>query len=399
MKTVFKRSEEIEDKIKNIKLPYLEWKVLFVIGENTTLSEIEEITGADANEIQQALSKLEEKGLISEAAVSEETISETETSGAEESTVVSMPESLMDAEEDKIEVPDEGIVNGETVEAAPAFEEDETDTDREAEQAESDEFSAGQTGSELPREEEPAGLEAVEEEEEKDALSELLSEDAGEAESDKTEAADEQKEAAEESGGAEADSMTDFLQELNGLTSEEKPVVEPPGKTEEAAISSATEELMEVAEEPEAEAVPDEITAEEQKQTSDSGHEVEEIVTDGSAKRILVIDDSIVIRKMVEIALEEEDYEILSVVSGKAGLEMIDEKDPGLVIVDLMLPDMSGVDVLKAVKSAKDIPVIMLSGKDTPQSIETARNEGADDFLPKPFKDEELVQKVKSLFS
>ena len=112
---------------------------------------------------------------------------------------------------------------------------------------------------------------------------------------------------------------------------------------------------------------------------------------------ILVIDDSIVIRKMVEIALEDANYHIESAVNGKAGLEMVDKVDPKLVIVDLMLPDINGIDILKTIKASKGIPVIMLSGKDTPQMIEKAKAEGADEFLPKPFKDEELVEKINSL--
>jgi DNA-binding response OmpR family regulator len=58
---------------------------------------------------------------------------------------------------------------------------------------------------------------------------------------------------------------------------------------------------------------------------------------------------------------------------------------------------MSGIEVLKTIKTEKNLPVIMLSGKDSPQLIESAREVGVDDFLPKPFRDEELVEKVKTL--
>jgi len=115
------------------------------------------------------------------------------------------------------------------------------------------------------------------------------------------------------------------------------------------------------------------------------------------AKTVLVIDDSIVIRKMVEIALEDENFSIATAVSGKDGLAMMDEKNPDLIILDLMLPDINGIDLLKTVKASKGIPVIMLSGKDSPQMVEKARAEGADAFLPKPFKDDELVEKIKEL--
>ena len=63
------------------------------------------------------------------------------------------------------------------------------------------------------------------------------------------------------------------------------------------------------------------------------------------------------------------------------------------------MPGKSGIDLLKTVKASKGIPVIMLSGKDSPQMVEKARSEGADAFLPKPFKDDELVAKIRELLS
>ncbi len=115
------------------------------------------------------------------------------------------------------------------------------------------------------------------------------------------------------------------------------------------------------------------------------------------SQTVLVIDDSIVIRKMVEIALENEAIEIATSVSGKEGLESIDNVDPDLVVLDLMLPDINGIEILKTIKASKGIPVIMLSGKDSPKMVEKAKEEGADAFLPKPFKDEELVKKIQEL--
>ena len=100
---------------------------------------------------------------------------------------------------------------------------------------------------------------------------------------------------------------------------------------------------------------------------------------------------------MIEIALEEEDYQIVTAVSGKEGMDLMAKNDPNLIILDMMLPDMQGIEVLKSIKETKKTPVIMLSGKDSPQLIENAKEIGVEDFLPKPFRDEELVEKVKSL--
>lgn len=112
---------------------------------------------------------------------------------------------------------------------------------------------------------------------------------------------------------------------------------------------------------------------------------------------ILVVDDSVVIRKMVEIALENESYKIVAVATGKEALKYLDENDPDLIILDIMLSDVNGLDILKAIKASKQIPVVMLSAKDTPRETTKAKQLGADDFIPKPFKDEELVSKIKEL--
>ena len=114
---------------------------------------------------------------------------------------------------------------------------------------------------------------------------------------------------------------------------------------------------------------------------------------------VLVVDDSVVIRKMVEIALENENYNIISVATGKEALNYLDDNTPDIIILDIMLSDVNGLDVLKAIKASKDIPVVMLSAKDTPRETTKAKQLGADDFIPKPFKDEDLVGKIKELIN
>ena len=126
-----------------------------------------------------------------------------------------------------------------------------------------------------------------------------------------------------------------------------------------------------------------------------------DVHVDVAQKTILVVDDSVVIRKMVEIALEnEETYQVVAIGSGKEALDYLDTNKPDIIILDIMLPDVNGLDILKAIKAndkIKDIPVLMLSAKDTPRETSRAKELGADDFIPKPFKDEELIGKIKEL--
>jgi len=122
-------------------------------------------------------------------------------------------------------------------------------------------------------------------------------------------------------------------------------------------------------------------------------------VTASGKQSLLVIDDSVVIQKMVEIALENEPYHIVAAMKGEDALRLLKESKPGLILLDIMLPDMSGLDVMKSIKALggayQNIPIIMLSGKDSPQDKDAALSNGANGFLTKPFHDEDLISKVK----
>lgn len=115
-------------------------------------------------------------------------------------------------------------------------------------------------------------------------------------------------------------------------------------------------------------------------------------------RKILVVDDSIVIQKMVEIALENEHYALTSAMKGEDAVRLAKELQPSLILLDMMLPDMSGLEVMKSVRelggSLATVPIVVLSGKDSPQDKDTAINNGANDFLTKPFHDEDLLSKV-----
>jgi len=115
-------------------------------------------------------------------------------------------------------------------------------------------------------------------------------------------------------------------------------------------------------------------------------------------KKILVVDDSIVIQKMVEIALENETYQLTGAMKGEEAVRMAKETQPSLILLDIMLPDMSGIDVMKGIRALgapfDAVPIVILSGKDSPQDKDAAISNGANDFLTKPFHDEDLLSKV-----
>ena len=329
MEQKYKRIEHLDQKIKNISLPYLEWKALFLVADGTSVADIAEYVPEDEKVLEDILNSLLEKELVQ--VVSEEEMPVPE---EEEKPVESKIEEIDLVEEEIEEAPIEDETKIEVTELPEEKPDEEEETD-----------------------EEEIDVEEPEPEEEHDDLTEI-------------------PDLVEEGEPEESEAVAAELEPAETITEEV-----------EKEDTVAEEEIMPSVE-PEPAAEPEEEPGEPEK---------EEIISDVSKKSIMVIDDSIVIRKMIEIALEEEDLQIFTATSGKEGMELIEKQSPHLVILDMMLPDMNGIDLLKQIKEAKKIPVIMLSGKDSPQLVENAKESGVDDFLPKPFKDEELVDKVKAL--
>jgi CheY-like chemotaxis protein/cellulose synthase/poly-beta-1,6-N-acetylglucosamine synthase-like glycosyltransferase len=114
---------------------------------------------------------------------------------------------------------------------------------------------------------------------------------------------------------------------------------------------------------------------------------------------ILVVDDDPSILQFVSISLQKEGFEVAVAMDGKDALLKIDEVIPDLIISDVNMPEMDGLSLLKQLRSNKDtksIPIILLTTRSSTDDIVTGLNLGADDYLPKPFKMEELLARVQS---
>jgi two-component system KDP operon response regulator KdpE len=111
---------------------------------------------------------------------------------------------------------------------------------------------------------------------------------------------------------------------------------------------------------------------------------------------ILVIDDEPPIRKLLEITLESNDYRVLLADTGKEGLAMAASYTPELILLDIGLPDKSGHQVLKELREWYDKAVIILSVFDNEMDIVSALDNGATDYLTKPFRAAELLARIRS---
>lgn len=117
----------------------------------------------------------------------------------------------------------------------------------------------------------------------------------------------------------------------------------------------------------------------------------------GNNKTLVVADDSIVIRKMVELALENEAFNVVGYSSAQEVLDNMGTDDPALVIVDLNLPDSKGTEVVQKIKAKKDIPCLVFAAKNAGIDEDKIKSEGVADLVAKPFRDEDLIAKVKEL--
>lgn len=112
---------------------------------------------------------------------------------------------------------------------------------------------------------------------------------------------------------------------------------------------------------------------------------------------ILVIDDEVQIRKLLEITLQSNDYIIKEAGSAKEGLLMAANHPPDLIILDLGLPDDNGHNVLKKLREWYSKSIIILSVQSSEEDIVNALDNGANDYLIKPFRTGELLARIRSL--
>ena len=116
-------------------------------------------------------------------------------------------------------------------------------------------------------------------------------------------------------------------------------------------------------------------------------------------KKILLIEDDLLMREGLQDNLEFEGYRILSADSGEKGLELFNSARPDLVLLDVMLPGVDGLEVCRQLRSRQAaVPIIMLSARGSEVDKVLGLEFGADDYLAKPFGVKELLARIKAVF-
>ena len=118
--------------------------------------------------------------------------------------------------------------------------------------------------------------------------------------------------------------------------------------------------------------------------------------------RILVADDDVDIRELIEFKLSTLGHEVLAVSDGTAAVDACRDYQPDLAVLDVMMPGMSGLDAIRVIRSDEamaDTPVILLTARAREPDVETGFDTGADDYITKPFSPRELASRVQALLA
>ena len=115
-------------------------------------------------------------------------------------------------------------------------------------------------------------------------------------------------------------------------------------------------------------------------------------------KKILIVDDSIGMVRMIQSVLEKEGYSAIGLSDPSQIEQTIDSESPNLILLDVVMPERNGFQVCRSLKNSqayKSIPIIVVSGKSTPSDRYWAEQQGANGYVVKPFAPVDLLREVR----
>lgn len=113
-------------------------------------------------------------------------------------------------------------------------------------------------------------------------------------------------------------------------------------------------------------------------------------------KKILIIDDIEFTRKTISLMLSRKGFEVYEAIDGREGIEVFKEKKPELVLTDILMPEMEGFETIRALKTlSPKLPIIAITGSHDSSLLIVAKRLGAIHALPKPFKQEDLLNTIE----
>jgi len=123
---------------------------------------------------------------------------------------------------------------------------------------------------------------------------------------------------------------------------------------------------------------------------------------EGSAKRVLAVDDDPLVTKLVRINLELSGYRVEEAWDGETALRVLREDPPDLLVLDLMMPRTDGWEILREIRQSeelRELPVVVLSARVHDEDIIRGWEMGADDYITKPFNPVRMVERLEGVLA
>jgi two-component system KDP operon response regulator KdpE len=114
-------------------------------------------------------------------------------------------------------------------------------------------------------------------------------------------------------------------------------------------------------------------------------------------KRVLVIDDEPGVIRFVKINLALAGYNVITALNGEEGLKLVQSEKPDIILLDILMEPMTGFDVLVKLRKFSQVPVIVFTARNDIGTL--AITEGANGFIAKPFKPDELKKKIREILN
>lgn len=121
-------------------------------------------------------------------------------------------------------------------------------------------------------------------------------------------------------------------------------------------------------------------------------------MSENTKHRVLIIEDEKNLARFVDLELQHEGYETAICHDGRSGLEAALNNDWDVILLDLMLPQLNGLEVCRRIRPVKDTPIIIMTARDSVMDRVSGLDQGADDYIVKPFAIEELLARLRALF-
>lgn len=112
--------------------------------------------------------------------------------------------------------------------------------------------------------------------------------------------------------------------------------------------------------------------------------------------KVLIIEDETKLARFIELELKHEGYQVFVAYDGRSGYDMFYEVEPDIVLLDLMLPQLNGLEVCRRIRKNSKTPIIMLTAKSETMDKVVGLDNGADDYITKPFAIEELFARMRA---